>query len=108
MNENIELVFEGIDTYSDIYLNEQLILQTDNQFRKWKKDVKSILKAFDNKLKILIHSPFEIENKKAREYGFQPPSDSRMFTRKAAYVYGWFKCKSERDCEAIIARRRFC
>ena len=88
-NENLELVFGGIDTYSDVYLNEKLILQTDNQFRQWNVDVNSMIKTSNNKLKILIRSPFEIENKKAREYGFQPPSDSRVFTRKAAYVYGW-------------------
>ena len=88
-NENLELVFGGIDTYSYVYLNEKLILQTDNQFRQWNVDVNSMIKTSNNKLKILIRSPFEIENKKAREYGFQPPSDSRVFTRKAAYVYGW-------------------
>lgn len=89
LKENLELVFEGIDTYSEISLNEKPILQTDNQFRQWKADVKSILKTGDNKLKIIILSPFEIENQKAKEYGFQPPSDSRIFTRKAQYVYGW-------------------
>lgn len=89
LKENQELVFEGIDTYSEVSLNEKLILQTDNQFRQWKADVKSILKTANNKLKIMVLSPFEIENQKAKEYGFQPPSDSRIFTRKAAYVYGW-------------------
>lgn len=88
-NENLELVFSGIDTYSEVCLNEKLILKTDNQFRQWNVDVKSILKTSNNKLKILIRSPFEIENQKAKTYGFQPPSDSRIFTRKAAYVYGW-------------------
>jgi beta-mannosidase len=88
-NENIELIFEGIDTYSDIYLNDIKILSTDNQFRQWKADVKSRLQPSNNKLRILIRSPFDIEKQKAEAYGFQPPSDSRMFTRKAAYVYGW-------------------
>lgn len=87
--ENVEIVFDGIDTYSDIYLNEQLILQTDNQFRKWNVDVKPVIQQSNNRLKLVIHSPFEIENQKIKEQGFQPPSDSRIFTRKAAYVYGW-------------------
>lgn len=88
-NENIELVFDGVDTYSDIYLNDIKILSTDNQFRQWKADVKSIIQPVKNRLRILIHSPFNIEKHKAEVYGFQPPSDSRIFTRKAAYVYGW-------------------
>ncbi len=87
--ENIELVLEGVDTYSDIYLNNIEILTTYNQFRQWSVDVKTILKPSNNKLKIIISSPFEIENKKAKAHEFQPPSDSRIFTRKAAYVYGW-------------------
>lgn len=87
--ENVEIEFDGIDTYSEIYLNEQLILQADNQFRTWKVNVKPLLQPVKNKLKIFIYSPFEIEKQKAQKYGFQPPSDSRIFTRKAAYVYGW-------------------
>lgn len=88
-SENIELVFDGVDTYSDIYLNDIKILSTNNQFRQWKADVKAIIKPSNNKLRILIHTPFDIEKHKAEVYGFQPPSDSRIFTRKAAYVYGW-------------------
>ena len=88
-NENIELVFDGIDTYSDVYFNDKLLLQTDNQFRKWKHNIKSILKFQNNTIKVVIHSPFEIENQKIIEHGFLPPSDSRIFTRKAQYVYGW-------------------
>jgi len=87
--ENIELVFEGVDTYSDIYLNNIEILKTFNQFRQWKADVKSILQRSKNNLKIIISSPFVIENIKEMNHGFLPPSDSRVFTRKAAYVYGW-------------------
>ena len=31
---NISLIFEGLDTYADIYLNDKLILKADNMFRK--------------------------------------------------------------------------
>lgn len=43
-NENIELVFEGLDTYAKVYLNNKLILDTQNAFRTYKSDVKKQLK----------------------------------------------------------------
>jgi beta-mannosidase len=30
--KNLELVFEGLDTYADVYLNEKLLLKADNMF----------------------------------------------------------------------------
>lgn len=33
--QNIELVFKGLDTYADVYLNEKKILETNNMFRIW-------------------------------------------------------------------------
>ena len=37
------LVFNGLDTYAKVYLNDSLILVADNMFRKWEVDVKRIL-----------------------------------------------------------------
>jgi len=52
---HIELIFEGLDTYADVYLNDTKILEADNMFRTWKVDVKQWLKP-NNKLYILFHS----------------------------------------------------
>ncbi len=87
--ESIEILFKGINTYADVFLNDMKILQTDNQFREWRVDVKSILRQKDNHIKIVVLSPFPIENQKVKQYGFQPPGDPRIMTRKAQYVYGW-------------------
>ena len=38
--KHVELVFDGLDTYAEVYLNGQLILSADNMFREWKADVK--------------------------------------------------------------------
>ena len=35
-HKNLELVFEGLDTYADVYLNEKPILKADNMFRTWR------------------------------------------------------------------------
>jgi beta-mannosidase len=33
--ENIELEFNGLDTYATVFLNGNSILEADNMFRKW-------------------------------------------------------------------------
>ena len=81
--ENLEILFKSIDTYAEVFLNEKSILQTDNQFREWRVNVKSILRQKDNRIKIVVLSPFQIENQKVKQYGFQPPGNQRIITRKA-------------------------
>ncbi|MCD4681106.1 MAG: glycoside hydrolase family 2 protein, partial [Bacteroidales bacterium] len=85
---NIELEFKGLDTYADIYLNDEKILAADNMFRTWKVDCKKFLKKGENELRIIFYSPIKIEKAKRDSLGFDLP-DIRGFTRKAPYHYGW-------------------
>ena len=32
---NVQLVFAGLDTYADIYINDYLVMKCDNMFRTW-------------------------------------------------------------------------
>ncbi|HEX6717877.1 MAG TPA: glycoside hydrolase family 2 protein [Pyrinomonadaceae bacterium] len=94
-HENVELVFEGLDTYAEVYLNEQLVLKADNMFRTWRVNAKSVLKAGENTLRILFRSPVnEILPVMAKlNYKLPAPNDqgekTSPFTRKAPYQYGW-------------------
>ena len=45
-----KLVFEGIDTYSEIKLNDKKILETANAFRQYFTYVQGLLKPGVNKL----------------------------------------------------------
>ena len=93
--ENVELVFEGLDTYAQVYLNEQLVLKADNMFRTWRMDAKQKLIAGDNNLRIVFRSPVnEILPVMAKlNYQLPAPNDqgekTSPFTRKAPYQYGW-------------------
>ena len=87
-NEKIELVFEGLDTYADITLNDSLILSANNMFRQWNVDVKEILKAKSNNLTIRFSSATKQNKAKQNKTPYQLP-DKRGFTRKAAYHFGW-------------------
>jgi beta-mannosidase len=94
--ENVELVFEGLDTYAQVYLNEQLVLSADNMFRTWRINAKQTLKAGDNTLRIVFRSPVnEILPVMAKlNYQLPAPNDqgekTSPFTRKAPYHYGWY------------------
>lgn len=42
--DNIQIHCFGLDTYADVYLNDELVLKADNMFREWKASVKHLLK----------------------------------------------------------------
>ncbi|GJQ66746.1 hypothetical protein Trydic_g4686 [Trypoxylus dichotomus] len=55
----INLVFDGIDTFSEIYLNDVLIARTENMFVQYIFDVKSLLKVGPNSIRLQFQSPLE-------------------------------------------------
>ncbi len=88
---HIELTFEGLDTYADVYLNDVKILAADNMFRTWNVDVKQWLKP-NNKLYILFHSAQNrVEELAKNDAPFTWPTIDfpRMYVRKAQYSFGW-------------------
>ncbi|MFN1217866.1 beta-mannosidase [Chryseobacterium kwangjuense] len=88
-NQHIDLVFKGLDTFSEIYLNGKLLQKTDNMFRKWEIPVKSYLKAGDNELKIKFSSAVKEGKELAKTVPFTMPESPRSFVRKAQYHFGW-------------------
>lgn len=98
----IDLCFDGLDTYADVYLNEKKILEADNMFRRWRVDVKQLLKGADNVLRVYFHSPVKIDMPKWEQhpnlYGAANDQSENgglldrklsVFARKAGYHYGW-------------------
>ena len=55
-HDQIDFVFEGLDTYADVYVNDQAVLHADNMFRRWRVPVKNLLKAGPNTLRVLFRS----------------------------------------------------
>lgn len=88
-NQHADLVFNGLDTFSEIYLNGKLLKKTDNMFRKWEIPVKELLKKGDNELKIKFISAVEEGKKLAKQVPFTMPESPRSFIRKAQYQFGW-------------------
>jgi beta-mannosidase len=88
-NENIDLEFEGLDTYATIYLNEKVVLEANNMFRKWIISAKSHLKIGNNHLKIVFHSAVQKGKEEAKKLSYTLPEKERVFIRKAQYQFGW-------------------
>ncbi|MDP5082565.1 MAG: glycoside hydrolase family 2 protein, partial [Winogradskyella sp.] len=86
--KNIELNFEGLDTYASVFINDSLMLKTNNAFRTWSANVKSLLKA-ENELRILFESTSKFEKEEEAKLSYKLPVGDRVFTRKAQFQYGW-------------------
>ncbi|HEY8388984.1 MAG TPA: hypothetical protein VIK74_10295, partial [Parasegetibacter sp.] len=86
----VELVFDGLDTYADVYLNNELILQANNMFRQWKVDVKDKLKPSGNHLFIHFWSAQNKADSFAKaDLPYVIPDNPRCYVRKAQYHFGW-------------------
>lgn len=100
-HERVELVFDGLDTFADVYLNEQAVLQANNMFRRWRISAKPLLKTGPNTLRVVFHSAVETMLPYVRSLPYILPAISTMnggnelniptapYTRKAPYQYGW-------------------
>lgn len=88
-NDNIDLVFNGLDTFSEIYLNGKLLKKTDNMFRKWEIPVKQYLKTGKNTVRITFKSAVNTGKELAKKVPFTMPESPRSFVRKAQYQFGW-------------------
>ncbi len=96
------IVFEGLDTYADVYLNHQCLVEADNMHRTWRCDVHGILREGDNLLEVYFHSPIKhnLPLFDALPYRHNTgPDHSQMggifdktlspFARTAGFEYGW-------------------
>jgi beta-mannosidase len=88
-NQNIDLEFEGLDTYATIYLNGKVVLEAENMFRKWIISAKSHLKMGTNHLKVVFHSAVQKGKEEAKKLSYTLPEKERVFVRKAQYQFGW-------------------
>jgi beta-mannosidase len=86
---NIELDFEGLDTYADVFLNDSLLFNADNMFREWRASCKGLLREKANLLRVYFHSPVNAVQERWSSLGYELPGGPRVLTRKAAYQYGW-------------------
>ncbi len=100
-HQHVDLLFAGLDTLADVYLNDTMILHADNMFRHWRIPAKKMLKAGANTLRIVFYSPVEkmlpyvkglpyvLPSISTHNFGNEEDIATAPYTRKAPYQYGW-------------------
>jgi beta-mannosidase len=87
--KEIRLVFDGLDTDAEVFLNGHFIFSADNMFRSWTAEVSKTLKAGKNLLLVRFHSSSsKAQQKKAIDKPVLPENE-RAYVRKAQYQFGW-------------------
>lgn len=87
-----DLVFEGLDTFASVFLNERPILSSSNMFHRHRVHVTDALQHGINVLRIAFRSALhqgralELMHGKFRAFNGE---GSRLHVRKAAFHYGW-------------------
>ncbi|WP_081420439.1 glycoside hydrolase family 2 protein [Pseudoxanthomonas sp. Root630] len=97
-----ELTLDGLDTFADVFLNGEKVLEADNAFRTWRIPVQGRLREGANELRVVLRSPIgrllpQVQGMPHRIAGNYPspygdePRDAMTanFVRKPGYHYGW-------------------
>jgi beta-mannosidase len=87
----VDLVFDGLDSAAQVYLNGSEVLDADNAFRIWRVPAKSYLHAGKNLLRVVFPSPITAADAVAAADPWQPKTKTaaKTYIRKPAYEYGW-------------------
>lgn len=92
----VELEFPGIDTYAKVYLNGNLMFQSENAFRPYSTQIKKWARVGVNELKVIFTSPVNYNKAayEARSPKLPTPNDVgdipvSSMTRKPQYQFGW-------------------
>lgn len=97
-----DLVFGGLDTFAEVWLNGEKLLDANNAFRTWRVPVQGKLHAHGNELRVVFHSPItmllpqvqamphKLGGNFPSPYGDEPrDAMTANFARKPGYHYGW-------------------
>ena len=87
-----ELVFEGIDTIADVFLNGQKLFHAENMHRTYVADVSGVIREKGNTLKVYLYSPLKFIRdayKECRCDGAEDAMEGFAHIRKAHCMFGW-------------------
>ncbi|HZU92227.1 MAG TPA: glycoside hydrolase family 2 protein, partial [Microbacterium sp.] len=86
-----DLVFDGLDTVATVRLNGEVVLESANQHRSFRIDVRSQLVEGENVLEVAFQSPIRYANAQSLELGARPRPYPLPYEaiRKSASNFGW-------------------
>ena len=106
LEEGAVLVFECLDTYADVYLNDQLVGSADNMYITHRFGVDGKLRQGENTLRVLFYSP--IQRTKDIPPRIASFTKERLYTRRMQCTYGWdwtmrfVTCGIEKSCYLVF------
>lgn len=87
IEDNAYLEFDGLDTYCDIFINENFVAHCENMHLYYAFNVDGLLKKGENVLKVKFFSPIRaVEGKPPLRGAF---TTERMHTRRIQCTYSW-------------------
>ncbi|MBR3307609.1 MAG: glycoside hydrolase family 2 protein [Lachnospiraceae bacterium] len=93
LEDACELVFEGLDTVTDIFLNGEKLSTTKNMHRTYRFPVKDRLKMGANEIRIFFHSPLKFISEHTPvhkiNYCAAGALPGGQYMRKAHSSFGW-------------------
>ncbi|MBL1280397.1 MAG: hypothetical protein COA33_009005 [Fluviicola sp.] len=92
----IEIEFPSVDTYAKVYLNDSLILTTENAFRPYSAQIKEFAKEGLNELTVIFTPPTMYHQQTFADASYHLPAPNDVgqiavapYTRKPQYQFGW-------------------
>lgn len=67
-HDNINIKFEGLDTFSTILINKKEVGTSRNMFVQYLYKIKDALKEGDNEIEVRFQSPIEVGENIAKQY----------------------------------------
>ncbi len=100
-SDRIDLIFDGLDTATQIWLNDKLVAKTENMFIAHRFDVTKLIKPKGNTLLVKFSPAAEHATQLMKRYGRLSNihgSPERAYIRKAQYQFGWDFCPPLPGC----------
>lgn len=92
----VDLDFPSLDTYAEVYVNDELVLASENAFKPYSVNAKPFLRVGDNSIRIVFTPPvmYHKERFEKADYRLPAPNDQHPiaiapYTRKPQYQFGW-------------------
>lgn len=91
-HEQIYLCCQGLNTLSEIKINNKLLATTDNMHRQYRFQIKEFLNLGENEIRILFRSSLNFIQRKEAEKPLNSPNVSKKgsaYLRQAHFMFGW-------------------
>lgn len=93
----LEIEFPNIDTYADVYLNGKLLFKSDNAFRPYSAQIRSLVNLGYNDIKVIFTPPVLYHADQYNNEKFHLPATNDVhpttniapYSRKPQYQFGW-------------------